>query len=613
MLSLGKGQGGIVKSIVATLLFMLTQVGLSQEEGFLPQINPPDVINWQVVGAQAEGDAQVRVLLRLTTKDGFSLYRDKITFTPSLDYALLEKKEPPAVEVVDPISNEKVKTFAGGEFELLFKGASKNGFMPLAITYIGCTDKICLFPYTVNLNLKVYPAIGQPPATADTEMGVSNPLRTASQPPVLGTEATEVEQILVDYAGQSKRSFLWLIIIALIGGILTNFTPCVLPMIPITLKTLGNQHARPVVSALVYGVGIITSYSALGMIVATTGGLFGAILGNTWFTLTFSCIMFVFGLTMLGWGNLAFLQRLGVKLSTTKASLPNAFCLGLGAGLVAAPCTGPILGALLAYSATQLVGLEAFALFFVYSLGFAIPYMFAGNFVVRIARVNIAPRMQIGVKLLLAGLMFGLFFYYLRIPFYQHLKPLRDAWFELSAIFTASGLLVAGFAVWRTHLAQRRDLPLLCALILGFGLFSFSQGATTSSRPAQVAWITSEAEALRKSEASQHPILIDAWAEWCERCKQMDAFTYTDPRLGAYLRKEGWVALKLDFTSTVNSDKELRRKYNIMSLPATVLVSPPSSPGKKVNINGFLSAETLLKHLRAFKVGETADHSVQAQ
>ena len=81
MLSLGKGQGGIVKSIVATLLFMLTQVGLSQEEGFLPQINPPDVINWQVVGAQAEGDAQVRVLLRLTTKDGFSLYRDKITFT----------------------------------------------------------------------------------------------------------------------------------------------------------------------------------------------------------------------------------------------------------------------------------------------------------------------------------------------------------------------------------------------------------------------------------------------------------------------------------------------------------------------------------------------------
>ena len=296
------------------------------------------------------------------------------------------------MEVVDPISNEKVKTFAGGEFELLFKGASKNGFMPLAITYIGCTDKICLFPYTVNLNLKVYPAIGQPPATADTEMGVSNPLRTASQPPVLGTEATEVEQILVDYAGQSKRSFLWLIIIALIGGILTNFTPCVLPMIPITLKTLGNQHARPVVSALVYGVGIITSYSALGMIVATTGGLFGAILGNTWFTLTFSCIMFVFGLTMLGWGNLAFLQRLGVKLSTTKASLPNAFCLGLGAGLVAAPCTGPILGALLAYSATQLVGLEAFALFFVYSLGFAIPYMFAGNFVVRIARVNIAPR-----------------------------------------------------------------------------------------------------------------------------------------------------------------------------------------------------------------------------
>ena len=171
MLSLDKGQGGIMKPIITTLLIALAHTGLSQEESFPPQINPPDVIDWQVAGAQAEGDTQVRVLLRLATKEGFSLYRDKITFTPPFGYVLLEKKEPAAVEVIDPISNEKVKTFVGGEFELLFKGTSKDSSMPLAITYIGCTDKICLFPYTVDLNLKIYPATEQPPTMENTEPG----------------------------------------------------------------------------------------------------------------------------------------------------------------------------------------------------------------------------------------------------------------------------------------------------------------------------------------------------------------------------------------------------------------------------------------------------------
>ena len=496
---------------------------------------------------------------------------------------LIEKKEPPTVEIIDPLTGDKVNTFIGGEFELLLQGGTATSEVSLAITYIGCTDKICLFPYTENLQFEV---------------------QSADQAATVLPDQTNagIEQRLVDYAGQSSRSFWWLIVIALIGGLLTNLTPCILPMIPITIKTLGGQHTYPQLSALLYGAGIIFSYTALGLVVSATGGLFGALLGNLWFALLFSALMFVFGLSMLGWGNLAFLQRLGTRFGGQKKSLFNTWLLGLGAGLVAAPCTGPILGALLAYATTQLSGLEATSLFFVYSFAFASPYMFAGGLVAKLARVKVASRLQVAVKLVLAGLMFGLFFYYLRIPLYRQLQGLADYWFTLSVVFLVIGGGGLAMCLWQLQLARQRVVTLVWAIVLGFGLFAFAQGVTTPSRPSVVEWITSEQQAIAQSKLTGAPILLDAWAEWCERCKQMDAYTYTDPRLASYLQEHTWLMLKLDFTLTTPETTALRQKYGILSLPTTILLPASGDPADRVTISGFLDAPTLIDHLRNFSL-----------
>lgn len=545
-------------------------------------VNPADVVDWQSAGAQIEGD-NTRVLLRLTTTAGFSLYRDKITFKPPFGFELLQTTEPPATEIIDPLSGEKVKTFHGGEFELLFKGTPRRQSFPLSITYIGCTDKICLFPYTQTLQVLAH-TVSAPAAALD------------SPPAATAVGATGVERTLLSFAGQRQRSLLWLALIALLGGLLTNFTPCVLPIIPITLKTLANRQSAPLLSALTYGAGIIFSYSALGIAAAFGGGLFGGILGNLWFTIAFSILMFVFGLAMLGWGSFAFLQQLGTRLGQGKASLTNTFCLGLGAGLVAAPCTGPILGALLAWSATQLVGMEAFLLFFIYSCGFALPYIGGGSFIVKLTKVKIAPRLQLGVKLLMAGMMFALFFYYLRIPFYKQLQPLNTLWFTLSAVLLAVGMLLSAWSVWR--MAAGRVGALCCALLLGLGLFTFSQGATSTTRVSLVEWLPAEPEAVQQARLQQRPLLIDAWAEWCERCKQMDAFTWTDPTLAAWLQDHDWLTLKLDFTITSEATEKLRQKYGIISLPSVVLLPNVDDISSSTVINGYLDAETLLAALK---------------
>ncbi len=555
--------------------------------------NPADVVSWQSAGAQVEGD-NTRVLLRLTTSDGFSLYRDKISFKPPLQLSLLSIQEPPAQEITDPLTGDKVKTFFGGEFELLFKGTPQGETLPFAITYIGCTDKICLFPYTETLQINVYRSARRGAASSSAATTATS----VPTPNINATPAASVEQTLISFVGQSQRSLLWLVVIALLGGLLTNLTPCVLPMIPITLKTLAQRRATPRLGALVYGAGIISSYSALGLVAAFGGGMFGAILGNLWFVIAVSVLMFVFGLTMLGWGNFAVLQQLGTKLGQGKASLPNTFCLGLGAGLVAAPCTGPILGALLTWSATQLSGGEAFLLFFVYSCGFALPYIGGGSLVSRITTIKLAPRLQFCAKLLMASMMFALFFYYLRIPFYQQLQPLAAVWFPLSASLLGMGALLLAWLAWRRPGGRVGALP--CALLLGLGLFAFSQGATTTTRPTLVTWLTDEPAARRQAQAQQRPLLIDGWAEWCERCKQMDAFTWTDPTLSRWLQDNDWLLLKLDFTLTSAATEALRQKYHILSLPSIVLLPADHEMRERVVINGYLDAPALLAQLREF-------------
>ena len=554
--------------------------------------NPAEVIHWQSAGAQVE-DTHTRVLLRLTTSDGFSLYRDKITFKPPFGLALVETKEPTAKEIIDPLTGDKVKTFFGGEFELLLQGTPQGATFPLAITYIGCTDKICLFPYTETLQVNVYRA----ESATSADVPANPPAQVKDMPAIKPAPeaSTSVEQTLLSFAGQSQRSLLWLMLIALLGGLLTNFTPCVLPMIPITLKTLARQHTTPRLSALIYGTGIISSYSALGIVAALGGGMFGGILGNLWFTIAFSVLMFVFGLTMLGWGNFAVLQQLGTKFGQGKASLPNTFALGLGAGLVAAPCTGPILGALLTWSATQLVGFEAFLLFFIYSCGFALPYIGGGSLVTKITKVKLAPRLQLCTKLLMAAMMFALCFYYLRIPFYKFLQNFQTLWFPFSAALLGAGILLTALLAWRKHTGKVSVLP--CALLLGLGLFAFSQGATTTTRPTLVTWLTSEPAAVQQAQAQQRPLLIDGWAEWCERCKQMDAFTWTDPTLSQWLQDNNWLLLKLDFTLTSTETEALRQKYNILSLPSVVLL-PANDKQQSIVLNGYLDAPALLAQLQ---------------
>jgi len=169
-----------------------------------------------------------------------------------------------------------------------------------------------------------------------------------------------------------------------VGGVVTSFTPCVYPMIPITVGFMGgqvgNSRVRTVALVLCYVLGIAVTYAGLGAAAALTGATFGTFANNPWVYVGVSGVIALFGLAMMDLFTLplpAFLTR---GLGGARRGFLGAAAMGLTAGLVAAPCTAPVLGAVLVYVASQQNVVFGVALLFVFALGLSTLLVVVGLF-----------------------------------------------------------------------------------------------------------------------------------------------------------------------------------------------------------------------------------------
>lgn len=418
--------------------------------------------------------------------------------------------------------------------------------------------------------------------------------------------ASDFESEWADGVKTGRFSFAVVLLVVFLGGVLTNLTPCVYPMIPITLRLLGRQGTKPLAGAAIYASGILVTYTALGVSAALSGSLFGSIMASKTFNLAFAALMALLALSMLGYGNFSALQTFGNRLGAGKSSPHNTFLMGVGAGLVASPCTGPILAALLAYTAGSQDLTRGTFLLFVYSLGFALPYVFLGGAAARVGQIKVSPNIQVATKALFASVMFALVFYYLKIPAYSVFVELRHAWFEIAATGIVVGGLLVGLSLSLPRLRASKVALTVPAVVLGVGLFGVFQSftgsriAAGSPEESRLLWHKNEDEAFREAKERSLPLLVDGWAEWCEACKKMDAHTFSDAAVADRLRR-GWILLKLDLTESNEINEKLIEKYGFGSLPTLFLLPPDGDLTKKEKVAGFVPAATLTAHLKSFQ------------
>ena len=412
----------------------------------------------------------------------------------------------------------------------------------------------------------------------------------------------ELETELGDRLGHllrdgSSRGMVLAYLISFLAGLATSLTPCVYPLIPITVSLFGagqSQHnrARSLFLASCYVGGIAAMYSGLGVLFGLMGWRFGSFMANPFVVVPIAVFFLAMAASMFGAFELALPSSLQNRLSRVGGKGPlGAFLMGLVAGIIAAPCTGPPLAALLVFVGTSRSVTLGGSLLFVYALGLGVLFFVLAGFALRLPRSG--PWME-SVKSAFGIIMVVAALYFLR----NVLSPLRALGSDKTSVILFDGFLIAtgilvGALRYSFHDGPRKVVQKLVGVLISIiGLFGIVSCFLTTT--VQLSWINNEQAALTAAREQKKPLLVDFGAEWCLPCKEMEKKTFSDPRIRQELSR--YVLLRIDCTDSTDENQALQDKYNSNTLPSVILFG---SDGKQAfKFSEFTSPDKMLPILQ---------------
>lgn len=411
---------------------------------------------------------------------------------------------------------------------------------------------------------------------------------------LLGDLATSFEDAL------GAGSYGWALAIIFAAGLATALTPCVYPMIAITVSVFGARQARSraqgALLSLAFVLGIAALFTPLGVISAMTGAGMSEHMGSPYVMVPLALLFLAMAASMFGFWDMNLPASWQNRLAQVGGSgYRGAFGIGFVNGLIAAPCTGPVLAVLLGYIAsTRSPGFGALALF-VYSLGLGVLFFFVGTFAVSLPK---SGKWLDAVKSLFGVVMVVLSIYYVRswLPLPKPATRTTEWW------VVSLALLVGGLALGAVHLSFKEG-SLTQRLRKGAGVVASVAGALGlilwfNALPpgAHIEWLDDYERAVTTASEAGKPLLVDFGAEWCAACTELEHQAMSDPRVVAEAQR--FVAVRVDLTQADAPAWEvLRETYGRQGLPFVVL---QGSDGERHHeITGLVSAEEFLNMLRS--------------
>ncbi|MGH7895531.1 MAG: protein-disulfide reductase DsbD family protein, partial [Candidatus Binatia bacterium] len=342
-----------------------------------------------------------------------------------------------------------------------------------------------------------------------------------------------------------------------------NLTPCVYPLISVTVAFFGGTtgHERGAgLRAVAYVLGICLTFSALGATAALTGSLFGAALQKPLVLGAIATLMALLAASNFGLYQLRMPTGVMQWASRTGEGALGALFMGLTMGIVAAPCIGPIVVALLLYVGARQSVHEGLVLFFALGVGLGLPYLGLALMAERLRRL---PRS--GAWLEWMERLFGFLLLALALHFATPLLPatlVRSGWAALVVV----GAVVLGFVG-----GVRHPVVLWMRRVVGAGVAA--AGVATLlvvEPPAAIAWSDFSDQALVAARDAGRPVLIDFQAVWCLPCREMEQTTFRDPEVVSAARE--FAALKADVSGEDDRTTALMSRFSVPGVPTYVLL-----------------------------------------
>lgn len=512
------------------------------------------------------------------------------------NFSLKNIQYPKAKEIKLEFSETPVSVFDG---EVTFKvfieannDLQKGEYkLPIYFYYQGCNNESCLPPAEVSTVIVVN-------VTENKSVNNTQTIPNENQQNAI-TDNTAENKISANTSDNSiantieKSGLLLSLIFVFLGGLALNLTPCVYPLIPITIGYFGGQAEgktnRLFILGLLYVLGMALTYSVIGVVTSLSGAVFGTLLQNPFVIIGIALLFVVLALSQFGVYEFKLPDSLVMKAGGAKGGKFGAFFMGLTMGIVAAPCIGPFVLGLVTYVAAKSDPFYGFMMFFVLALGLGLPYLLLALFSGKIKSLPRAGFWMEGVKHIFGFLLLGMAIYFLNPILPKYIQNYSLPVFGIIAIIILFFLdkeanKVKGFKIFKI---------VFSILVLAVSIYSLIPQKKLSPD-----WQEFSLTKYESSIKNNEKMIIDFYADWCIPCKELDALTFSNEKVVE--KSNEFTCYKVDMTQTMDEKTEAyRNKFKIVGMPTVIIIDKNGNEIER--ITGFVSADEFLKILNKAK------------
>nr|MBC8361499.1 thioredoxin family protein [Candidatus Desulfatibia profunda] len=384
-------------------------------------------------------------------------------------------------------------------------------------------------------------------------------------------------------------AMIWTLLGIFAGGAALNLTPCVYPLIPITVSYFGGRSAkgRLIGHGLCYIAGLSITNSVLGVVAALTGGLMGAMLQNPLVLAAVAAILIFFATSLFGFWELRLPSGLTQAASKSYTGYLGTLFMGLTMGVVAAPCIGPFVLGLLTWVGSMGSPWLGFIIFFTLSLGLGFPLFFLAVFSGQINKLPRSGEWMLWVRKLMGWVLVGMAAYFIR-----PILPKTAGVLFLAAVALAAGLHLGWIdrtkASFRAFEWIRTGVVIVSVIIA-----TILTGSWIMQGPG-VTWQPYSDELLTEAKKLKKPVIIDFYADWCSPCRELEDITFHDPEIVKQARQE-FIMIKVDLTRGGNPDHERRlNQYGVKGVPTVVFLHGDGKEQQDLRLVDFLPPDRFL-------------------
>lgn len=477
------------------------------------------------------------------------------------------------------------------EYDPRFKETKKHFTESFTITTIAKHDTKLTEPFTVNLsyfqqsNKQITQELFTlaPESSVQTSIDATDTIDAASTSSSQACAYTDCATKKLSWSETISNlithtdSLTLRILLVILLGILMSLTPCIYPMIPITVGILqsqaGTSVTRNFMRALAYTMGIATTFAVLGLLAAFTGQIFGSIMANPIFISILVLILLYLAGSMLGLYEMyipAFMQPKNNGMHGN--SLLAAFLFGAASGTVASPCLSPGLVLLLTLVTTLASKFMGFLLLFSFGIGLSIPLLLIGTFS---SSLNVLPKS--GMWMVEIKRAFGLIMIVMCFYFLNNILPWHILLWIMSVFALLTGILYLSTLSQTYSKAGKYIKNIVSVSLIAGSVFiaSLACKATIENRRIDTScwWQTDYKLGLEQAKETKKLVFLDVTAPYCSICKAIDAKLFTSDLVREKVSSFA-IPVKIDIAKSAEDAAYLQEKFGIVGVPVFMILSP---------------------------------------